>query len=326
MTAVKHPKNDDKGNFVRIMKPSQATPLDSWRNDADVAIVTPGGQMPAELNGIPFTAWTAAPCNDDMWAKVDGQHGGLFDEPVFVATPGKRIAVGVVIEETDGRVWVVHPSNAYGGYQATFPKGTWESGGPLQGTAIKEAFEESGLMVAITGFLADSERSQSKTRYYLGRRVGGSPADMGWESQAVSLVPLAMLGDILTHANDAPLVEALQQEQRPARRDIIKYQFGLTSGFRILATLHGFHRKYGMWPHRLLMEKAMANAIVNNVLTPLGWQMLTSKLEIVAIDEGTVIAEGKDGASCDYNIDPCEQVPAIGPRADEWIWGFRIAN
>jgi 8-oxo-dGTP pyrophosphatase MutT (NUDIX family) len=326
MIAVTHPKKDDTGCLVTIKKPSLPSSLDSWQNSTDFACVTPGSRVPAELNGIPFRPWTDVPTNDTMWAKVDGQHGGLFNEPVFVATPGKRTAAGVVIEEPDGRVWVVHPTNAFGGYQATFPKGRLEPDGTLQGTAIKEAFEESGLQVAITGFLADSERSQTKTRYYLGRRVGGSPADMGWETQGVSLVPLAMLGDVLNHPNDAPLVKALQQEQRPARRDIIKYQFGLTSGFRILATINGFHRKHGVWPCRLLMDKGMANAIANDVLTPLGWQMMSSKLEIVTVDEGTVIAEGKHGEKCDYNNDPCEPVPTTGPRADEWIWGFAVVD
>lgn len=326
MTTTTHPKKDDDGCSVTIKKPCLPTPLEAWPNSASLARVTPGGLMPAELNGIPFTQWTAAPRSDEMWTKVDGEHGGLFDEPVFTATPGKRTAAGVVIEEPDGRVWVVHPSNAFGGYEATFPKGTCDSRCTLQRTAIKEAFEESGLQVEITGFLADSERSRSKTRYYLGRRVGGSPADMGWESQGVSLVPLAMLGDILNHPNDAPLVKALQKEPRPARRDVIKYQFGLTSGFRILATINGFYRKYGVWPQRLLMENNMANAIMNEVLTPLGWQMITSKMEVVAIEDGTVIVEGEDGASCDYNVDFCEQIPASGPRADEWIWGFRVAS
>jgi hypothetical protein len=45
--------------------------------------------------------------------------------------------------------------------------------------AIKECFEESGLQVELTGFLCDSVRSTSVTRYYTARRLGGSPADMG---------------------------------------------------------------------------------------------------------------------------------------------------
>lgn len=218
MSAVTHPRKNDEGKHIGIDKPSQPTPLANWNSSTEIATVIPDGKMPVALNGIAFASWTDAPRSDVAWANVSGQHAGLSGEPAFVATPGKRTAAGVVVEEDDGRIWVVHPSNAFGGYRATFPKGTLEAGSSLQACAIREAFEESGLQVAITGFLADSERSQSKTRYYLGRRVGGSPADMGWESQAVSLVPLARLGDILTHHNDAPLVKALQAMKNSVRK------------------------------------------------------------------------------------------------------------
>ena len=82
----------------------------------------------------------------------------------------------------------------------------------LRATAIREAWEECGLRVVLGGFLADVVRSQSKTRYYRARRVGGRPADMGWESQAVSLVPRTQLGEVLVNPNDAPLVALLVQE------------------------------------------------------------------------------------------------------------------
>jgi hypothetical protein len=32
---------------------------------------------------------------------------------------------------------------------------------------------------------------------------------MGWETQAVHLVPAARLADVATHANDAPVIRAL---------------------------------------------------------------------------------------------------------------------
>jgi 8-oxo-dGTP pyrophosphatase MutT (NUDIX family) len=161
------------------------------------------------VNGIAFEAWRDAPRDDAGWAEVAGQDAP-FDEPPFVPAPGKRVAAGVIIAEADGRVWVVHPSNGFGGYPATFPKGTLDPGVPLRATAIREAYEESGLRVALSGFVMDLTRSRSRTRYYLGRRVGGCPSDMGWESQAVSLVPRARLGEVLDNPNDAPLVAWLQ--------------------------------------------------------------------------------------------------------------------
>jgi hypothetical protein len=53
------------------------------------------------------------------------------------------------------------------------------------------------------------ERSTSVTRYYRAKRVGGDPTDMGWESQAVNLVPRKELVNHLKNKYDMPLVNAL---------------------------------------------------------------------------------------------------------------------
>jgi 8-oxo-dGTP pyrophosphatase MutT (NUDIX family) len=80
----------------------------------------------------------------------------------------------------------------------------------LEQTAIKETFEEAGLIIALTRWLIDVPRSSSMCRYFLARRLGGNPADMGWESQAVSLIPRDRLSDVLHHSNDQPLLEVLR--------------------------------------------------------------------------------------------------------------------
>ncbi|WP_238544018.1 NUDIX hydrolase [Acidovorax sp. KKS102] len=118
---------------------------------------------------------------------------------------------GLGILEGDGRIWVVSPSNAFGGYVNTFPKGKLDWGLGLRANALKEGFEESGLRVALTGFLCDSHRTTSVTRYYLAKRVGGHPANMGWETQALSLVPRARLAEFVSHKNDQVILQALQQ-------------------------------------------------------------------------------------------------------------------
>jgi len=204
-----HPKPNDDGAAVALHVPSLPSAPDAWHDPTLVATVVPGGPMPPGLNGIAFQPWQDAPREDAGWIALAAAGAG-FDEPPFVAAPGKRVAAGVVILESDGRVWIVHPSNAFGGYPATFPKGTLDPGMQLRAAAIREAWEESGLRVALTGHLADLTRSRSRTRYYLGRRLGGCPSDMGWESQAVSLVPRALLAAVLSNPNDAPLVAALQ--------------------------------------------------------------------------------------------------------------------
>src|SRR5690606_2309433 len=101
------------------------------------------------------------------------------------------------------------PSNAFAGYQATFPKGTLESGVSAQASALIEVFEETGLQVQLQRHLIDVPRSLSYTRYYVAQRVGGSPADMGWESQAVLLVPVSQLARHLNSPYDAPVINAL---------------------------------------------------------------------------------------------------------------------
>ncbi len=103
--------------------------------------------------------------------------------------PGRNAASGTVIEKADGRIWAVSPTNGYGGYVYTFPKGKVESGLRLQANTIKEAYEESGLQVRIVGLIGDFARTTSLTRYYRAVRVAGTPVDMGWEPQAAHLVP-----------------------------------------------------------------------------------------------------------------------------------------
>jgi hypothetical protein len=50
------------------------------------------------------------------------------------------------------------------------------------------------------------------TRLYLAKRVGGTPAAVGWESQAVRLVPRAMLDTVASHKNDAPINAKLSEQ------------------------------------------------------------------------------------------------------------------
>lgn len=131
-------------------------------------------------------------------------------EPPFTLPPGLRAAAGAVVLEDDGRVWLVSPTNGFGGYSATFPKGRVDAGGSLQHTAIREVFEESGLVVRLRAHLIDVRRTQTYTRYYIAKRIGGCPSSMGWETQAVYLVPAARLEEVAVHPNDAAIIDALR--------------------------------------------------------------------------------------------------------------------
>lgn len=204
---VFHPRPDDHGQPVEIKYPSQPSSLDAWTDAKAIACVVPDGTMPASINDVPVSSWQAVPQSNDVWEELAAEH--WVSEPEFNAPAAKK-AAGVVIREPDGRIWVVAPSNAFGGYQATFPKGKMDKGLSIQATAMVEAFEESGLQVRLVRHLVDVKRSTSYTRYYLAERVGGNPADMGWESQAVMLVPLEQLPQVLNSPNDPLIVDALK--------------------------------------------------------------------------------------------------------------------
>jgi ADP-ribose pyrophosphatase YjhB (NUDIX family) len=317
-----HPRTDDQGKSVTIRHPSEPTPLECWSDPAAVATVIPDGQMPAELNGIALAPWQP-PATDAEWAAVAGQAD--IDEPPFSAPSGKNPAAGVVVIEPDGRIWLVSPSNGYGGYKNTFPKGRPEADTSLQATAICEAFEESGLKVEITGFLADLPRSTTRTRYYTARRVGGTPAAMGWESQAVHLVPRSRLAEFLTNGNDAPLLKALTTPKpAPTREDLLKY-FTLSSAHRIVYIINAYRQRFGKWPSKVTMDAGMYEALQREIFTPLGWSMMAERLELLPNAEGTVIAFGSDGSAVDY-ADIADRMPPNEYRSDVWIWGIPLAD
>lgn len=212
-SAVKHPAVDDYGKPVWVNYPSKASPSVVWNDPEATATFTPGSPAPDVIQGIPTKLAYKPPQTAAEWAKVPGQNPSVEAMlPELTAPKGQAIGAGVIVQEEDGRVWIVSPTNGYGGYRQTFPKGTYEEDVPsLQANAIKEAFEESGLQVEITGVLGDFQRTTSVARMYLAKRVGGSPARMGWESQAVRLAPIETLRQWLNRGDvDHPIVDALE--------------------------------------------------------------------------------------------------------------------
>ncbi|NDP60035.1 MAG: NUDIX domain-containing protein, partial [Oxalobacteraceae bacterium] len=155
--------------------------------------------LPKFVNGseVPLARWEDVPISRDDWQADDKELGEPDDIVIHAA--------GVVIEEDDGRVWVVAPTGGFAGMKNTFPKGQIDRDKDVPGeywspqaTARKEAYEESGLQVELTGFLYDNVGDSQNTRYYRAKRIGGTPADVGWESQAVHLVPRDQLRGMMT--------------------------------------------------------------------------------------------------------------------------------
>jgi len=215
--AVMHPKAHYTGRSIAIQTPSISSPIENWSYHDAVAVVTPGGAVPAEINGVDVSPWGNAPDTRAEWEQLSAQSAS-FVKPDFVVPAGLNAAAGAVIVEPDNRVWLAHPTNQFAGYSATFPKGTIDDGYSYRATAIKECFEETGLQVRIIGWLGDFARSASYTRYYLAERIGGSPTEMGWESQAVSLTPASLLSTLATSPMDQPIIDHLSQYIRVRNR------------------------------------------------------------------------------------------------------------
>ena len=204
-TAI-HPHKDEHGGDVILRNPSEPSPIEHWGDPNKHATVVPRGEMPPELNGVRFDHYT--PPSD--WNTVEGQ--GDFAEPPL-EKHGKQLATGAIIHEPCGRVWTISPSNQFAGYVNTIgPKGRVDPGLNLHANAIKEAHEETGLKIRLTGHAHDSHRKTTMTRYYHAVRTGGHPGDMGWETQAVHLVPKDKLED---HLND-------ELDKNTAREAVLK--------------------------------------------------------------------------------------------------------
>lgn len=205
-SVVIHPKPADDGEVVVIVRPTSPTAVETWLQPEATAVVVPGGPMPAALYGVSFLAWEA-PTSASGWELLAS--AAAFEEPPFAPPAGSIPAAGVVIQEADGRIWMVGPTNRFGGHELTFPKGRLDRKS-LKAAALAEAWEESGLQVELTGHLVDLQRSLTFTRYYVARRIGGSPADMGWESQCVVLVPPDQVSSNLLSGYDLKVLAAVQ--------------------------------------------------------------------------------------------------------------------
>lgn len=176
------------GTFIRV--PSTPTGRATYADRTAVATFVPG------QTGLPFTSTKLTSAKLKLLMKMSKDVSDFDDGE----------AAGTIIFEPDGRLWIVHPTNKFMGYTSTFPKGTRDHNEDLRKTAIRETYEETGLLVSLipypgicygeginNGAFVKLVRASGVTYYYLAKRESGSPSDMGWESQAVSLVPVTEL-------------------------------------------------------------------------------------------------------------------------------------
>lgn len=313
-----HPYKDNKGESVTIKHPHAPSPIEAWGEADQIATTVPNGPALPVLHEIPFSGWEGCPTDRSVWSTL--LNGDEIHEPPFVPN-GLPPGAGVVVVERDGRVWVVSPTNRYGGYEATFPKGHLTPGLSLQQSAVKEAYEEAGLHVLLTAHLVDVPRSTTFTRYYLGQRVGGDPRQMGWESQAVHLVPQDRLHAVLKNPYDKPIMEALRAfPGRKPWRDYVGDWHGVAR--RLCFTIQAFALTHGRWPSRLLVDPETLHHVQSQV-TPKAFEMLTKHLiPELQLRHSLAVADA-EGRVFDYNDINVKVHPASLPTdpVTTWLWG-----
>ena len=202
-----HPQLDEFGNRIIISEPINSSEMQAWLNPHGIATysVTDNKPLPAQLNGVAFKACIPP----KQWEPSVGRY--RVDEPPAPEHLGLLMTSGCVVMETDRRIWLAQPTNRFCSLLSTFPKGRLEPGLDLATNAVKETFEETGLLVSPSAYLCDIVRTKSVTRYYLACRIGGTPAAMGWETQAVSLMPPQSLRWALNAVNDRRVITFIEK-------------------------------------------------------------------------------------------------------------------
>lgn len=102
---------------------------------------------------------------------------------VFGTLPTRRAAGGVVFDR-QGRILLRKPTNEYGGYVWTFPKGGIDAGERPAMAALREVEEETGWRCRITSKLGDYKGTTGVNTFYTMAPVG-RVSEPDFETEAV---------------------------------------------------------------------------------------------------------------------------------------------
>jgi 8-oxo-dGTP pyrophosphatase MutT (NUDIX family) len=138
----------------------------------------------------------------------------VYADPDYTKVTG----AGTIMREADGRIWMIQPSNGFGGKTFAIPKGRIEPGHSLNHTAVKELYEETGLGHEITDYLGSFANSTGgRNAVFEGKRIGGHPEQMGWETQGLTLIkPQDALAKMNPKDPDYAILKAFADKHAPA--------------------------------------------------------------------------------------------------------------
>jgi hypothetical protein len=86
---------------------------------------------------------------------------------------------------------------------------------------------------------------------------------------------------------------------------------------RFIEAFNGFKTKFGYWPELVEAEPATISALATHCLTPLGFFLLQSKVDVVEGDRGKILAKSRRGDVFDYGDEGWQQEHEHDARA--WL-------
>ena len=72
---------------------------------------------------------------------------------------------------------------------------------------------------------------------------------------------------------------------------------------RVIETLNGFRTKYGYWPASLEMEGDSIACLATDLLTPFGFFLLQSRVQISVSEKAQIVAKGRESDEFDYGTE-----------------------
>jgi hypothetical protein len=88
---------------------------------------------------------------------------------------------------------------------------------------------------------------------------------------------------------------------------------------RVIEALNGFKTKHAHWPVRLEIEARTLSALATYHLTPLGFFVLQSKIELAEGVDGKLVAFGMNGESFDYGEEGWQAEGRHSHDARAWL-------